>query len=412
MVPVRVDAGSAGGGAPNVKRAVAANAAVLAGVRVLAPSLSLLLVIAVSRKLGAEGLGRYSLAYAFLGLFGLLAPAGLPALVTREGARRPEDLGGLLAGALVLSGGVSAALTAGMLVLAGSYDPATQQALVILSWGLLPTAASTCLDAAFLAMERTAPMAWACLVEHVVKVGLGLGWLWAGGGLNAVLAAAVLGKALACVVSWGWMEGLGVKLSRPESVHALAHEAPVFALSAVSATLYWRVDVFLLSWLRGVAEVGYYTAAYRVLDAAILLPQSLCQALYPRMAAGAAEDADRRWLWTLTAPLAVAVALGARPLVERLYGARLEAAAPVLAILIWTAVPYAWNRYQAYRLVAADRQTTDLAINLMLLLANVTLNLALIPRHGALGAAVVTLATAVLYGAVQRACLRRGAAPV
>jgi len=199
-------------------------------------------------------------------------------------------------------------------------------------------------------------------------------------------------------------------MERPESLRALAVEMPVFASSAVCATLYWRVDVFLLSWLRGVGEVGCYTAAYRVLDAAILLPQSLCQAWYPGLATGKAQDNSGRWLAILTAPPALAIAVGAGPLVGLLYGEGLEGAGPVLAVLIWTVVPYAWNRYQAYRLVAADRQTTDLAINLALLAVNVALNLALIPRHGAMGAALVTLATAVGYGAVQRSCLRRGVA--
>jgi len=225
-----------------------------------------------------------------------------------------------------------------------------------------------------------------------------------------VWAAAVLGEALASLVALGWLRRLGVGMERPGSVRALALETPVFACSAVCATLYWRVDVLLLSWLRGVGEVGYYTAAYRVLDAAILLPQSLCQAWYPGLAAGAAQDGYGRWLMALTAPPALAIAVGASQVVVLLYGPGLEGAGPVLAVLIWTAIPYAWNRYRAYRLVASDRQTTDLAINLVLLAVNVALNLALIPRHGAMGAAVVTLATAVAYGAVQRACLRRGVA--
>ncbi len=390
---------------------VLANTAILAAVRVAAPALSLVVVLAVSRRLGAEGLGRYSLAYAFLGLFGLLAAAGLPALLTREGARRPDELGRLLAGAVALSGGVSAVLTLAMLILASGYDPATRQALSILSLALAPMAFCACGEAAFLALERTVPMAVVCLVEQLVKAGLGVAMLWVGSGLNGVLAAAVLGKALAGVVAAGWLGRLGVRMERPESLRALAAETPVFAGSAVCATLYWRVDVFLLSWLRGIGEVGRYTAAYRVLDAAILLPQSWCQAWYPRLATGAAPDGQHRWLLALTALPALAIALGARQAVTLLYGPGLEGAGPVLAVLIWTAVPYAWNRYQAYRLVAADRQTTDLAVNLVLLAVNVALNLALIPGHGAMGAAVVTLATAVGYGAVQRSCLRRGVAP-
>ena len=393
-------------------RATARNALALAGVRVAAPLLSLAVVLAVSRRLGAEGLGRYSVAYAFLGLFGLLSTAGLPALLTREAARRPEEIGRLLGGGLALAGAVGAALGAIMAVAAsaGVYDSETCRALLILSLALVPSAWSACLDAAWLAREQSTPIGAACLAEHAVKVGLGVGLLGAGYGLHAALAAAVAGKWLACAVSAGWLWRTGVRLKAGPGALELAAPAAVLALSAVSATLYWRVDVFLLSYLRGAAETGYYTAAYRLLDAAILLPQSLCQALFPRLAAGTSDRRPEKWLLGLTLTVAAPLALAAGPVIEALYGAALRPAAPVLALLIWTAAPYAGNRYRAYRLVAEDRQRTDLGINLALLGVNAAANLLLIPRWGAAGAALVTLGTAILYGAVQSVCLRRAAA--
>jgi O-antigen/teichoic acid export membrane protein len=379
------------------------NAAVLAAVRTAAPALSLLLVAGISRRLGAEGLGCYSLAYAVLGLFGLLAPAGLPALLTREGARRPHELGRLLTSGLALSGVVSGALTAVMLALAALGEPSTHQSLSILSLALIPTAWSACLEAACLARERTAPIAAACAAEHLVKVGLALSLVAWGFGVGAVLAAAVLGRTLACVVMILFLD---VRVVPGVELRSLAAQTPVFALSALCASLYWRVDVLLLSWLRGVAEVGRYTAAYRVLDAAILLPQSLCLAVFPRLSSGKRDPGAGRWLVGVTVPIAVLATACAGLVVELLYGPQLAGAAPVLSILIWTAVPYAWGRLQACRLVAAGRQTTDLAVNLALLGVNAGLNLALIPRYGASGAAVATLTCSLLYGAVQFACLR------
>ncbi len=232
-----------------------------------------------------------------------------------------------------------------------------------------------------------------------------------------VLAAAVLGKFAACAMLAHSIRGRGVALSFGQldrsCLGALATRAPVFALSAVCATLYWRIDVLLLARLRGVTEVGYYTAAYRLLDLAILLPQSLCQAVFPRVAADAALEPKRRGavlrlLLLCTAPAAAVVTLLARPLLRLLYGADFTVAAPVLSLLIWTCVPYAWTRYHAGVLVANERQNLDLSINAGLLAANAALNLALIPRHGAMGAAFVTLTTAWGYALVQLACLKTG----
>lgn len=407
-----------------MKRKVAANAAVLAALRVGAPLCSLAIVLAVSRRLGAEGLGRYSLAYAYLALFSLLGPLGLPSLLTREGARDRTGLGRLLSSSVLLGGAVSLALTLLMAAIGGvtGYDAATSRALLILSAGILPSTCLICFEAVFLALEDTTPIALAALAEHAAKVGLGLAALVSGRGINAVLAAAVLGRFAACGVSIGLLRRRGVRVSLAAdvaSLKSLATLAPVFAATSVCATLYWRIDVLLLSRLRSVAEVGYYTAAYRLLDLATLLPQSLCQALYPRVAGDRAGES--RWrpvalasLLLLTAPVALAVTIAARPLLRLLYRPDFVAAAPALVPLIWTAVPWAWARYHACLLVANDRQNADLAINAAMLAVNAALNLALIPSRGMQGAAQVTLATALLYGLVQLGYLKRRAlrAPV
>jgi len=398
---------------------VLTNAAVLAALKLGAPLCSLLLVLAVSSRLGAEGLGRYSLAYAFLTLFGLCGPLGLPSLLTREGARNSQYLGRLLGSGLLLGGSLSLLLTVAMggLGRALHYDPQTTRSLAVLGLALAPSTFLTYFDAAFLALQRTLPMAVAAIAEQALKVGAGIILLVSGYGLDAVLAAAVAGRVLACLISIAWLRRLGVSRAlRPNlgALRMMVSQAPVFALSAVCATLYWRIDVFLLSKLRTLTEVGLYTAAYRVLDLAILLPQSLCHALFPGMAADPAGEAARRaralaWLGLLTIPVALAVTAVAFPLLGLLFGSAIAPAAPTLSILIWTAVPYAWSRYFAHLLVAAGRQRTDLAINAAILAVNTGMNLAAIPRHGGKGAAVVTLATALLYGAAQFACLRRGA---
>ena len=389
-----------------MKARLAVNTATLAILKIAAPVCSLALVLGVSRSLGAGGLGRYSLAYAYLAVFGLLGPLGLPSLLTREGARRPAELGRLLSAGMVLGGAVSLALTVAMAAICRvlGYDPATTRALLVLSSAVLPSTWLAYSDAAFLALEQTPPIAVASLVEHAAKVGLGLAALLAGYGLDTVLAAAVAGRVAACAVSIVLLRRRGVRIclrTGLASLRSLAVQAPVFALSAVCATLYWRIDVFLLSHLRDVSEVGYYTAAYRILDLVILLPQSLCQAMYPQLAAGLRRAAPLWWLTLLTAPAAVVVTALASPVLRLLYGAEFLVAAPTLGILIWTAVPYAWNRYHACLLVSAGLQQADLAINASLLAVNVALNLALIPRYGPRGAAVVTLVTAICYGAAQ-----------
>ncbi|HZS50107.1 MAG TPA: flippase [Bryobacterales bacterium] len=395
---------------------VAGNALVLAALKGISPLISMLLLMVICRRLGAEGMGRYALAYAYLNVFILLGSLGLPTLLTREGARHSHSLSALLASAMALTGALSLALTALMTALAvlSDFDVQTVRAMIVLSLAIAPSICLSCYEAAFLSREETLPIALAALAENVFKAGLGIAAVLTGCGIDAVLAAAVAGRVAACGLSFVLLRRRGILVTWTANVGSarkLAAQTPVFALSSVCATLYWRADIFLLSRLRPLSEVGCYAAAYRILDMAILPPQSLCQALYPRIARDSQTAATGRnpallGLALVTIPLAAAVTCLAPALPRLLYGRAFWTAAPTLMILIWTTVPYAWNRYHANVLLAHDSQRADLLINVTLLALNIALNLILIPRYGANGAAAVTLASAILYGAAQARYLK------
>src|SRR5262245_34776461 len=182
---------------------IAKNTTVLILLRVVTPLLSLALVAAVSRFLGADGLGRYSLAFTFLLFFNTIAPLGLHALITREGARDGVALDTILANAIVLGTVGSIASMLLMMAVGGmlGYDAATRSAMALLSLALLPSALGAYFDAAFAALERMECIALTTLADNAFKIGLGLTVLLLGYGLDAVILAAVVARFLACVVS-------------------------------------------------------------------------------------------------------------------------------------------------------------------------------------------------------------------
>lgn len=410
---------SAPAGDPRLR--VAKNTAVLLALRVGMPLVSVAVVLAVSRCLGTDGLGRYTLAFTFLYFFNTLAPLGLYALITRDGARDRAHLEGLLGNAVILGTGSSLLLTVTMAVLGRhlGYDDATQSALILLSLSILPATLVTFFEGTFAALERMEYIALETLAENAVKVGVGVILLWTGYGLAAVMGAAVAGRVLACIISMGLLRRAGVRLRWVvdlDVLRSLVGAAPTFLLISIFATLYWRIDVFMLSQLRPVEDVGYYGAAYRLLELAMVVPQSLCLALYPQMAHAAHTNpaalaplgrAALRYLTALTLPAALCTTLLAGPMLALLYGEPLRAAAYTLSVLIWTVVPYAWVRYHAYVLVAAEHQRVDLALNVVMSITNIVLNLILIPIYGHLGAAVATFVSICLYGAGQYTYLRR-----
>jgi O-antigen/teichoic acid export membrane protein len=399
----------------------ARNTAVLLAIRVGGPMLSMALVAVVSRALGAEDLGRYTLASAFLYFFNTVAPLGLYAIVTRDGARDRKALQALLAGSLVLGVASGLVTTAAMAVLASmlGYDPATRVVLVLASLTILPSTLVTLYEGAFTAAERMELIAASSGTDTLLKVLFGIAAIVGGLGLPGVMLAAIAARVASVGVAMVLGRRLGLRVGwavERALVQRLATAAPTFLLIAVFATLYWRIDVLMLSRMGTVEDVGYYGAAWRLLEFAMIVPQSLCLALYPQMAGAASSnpqalgglaDTARRYLAALSLPLAVCATVVAGPVLALLYGAPFAGAAPTLVVLMWTLVPYGWVRYNAYVLVAADRQHVDLVLNVCMAAINVALNLVWIPAYGPFGAALATLVSVCAYAVAQGWYLRR-----
>lgn len=400
---------------------VAKNTLVLVALRILMPALAVGLVLMLSRYLGVEGLGRYTLAFSFLYLFNAVAPLGLGAIITRDGARDRGRLDAMLSNAMTLGVITSVALTLVMAVLAYllDYDNGTRMAIVILSLALVPCTIGIFQDSTFVALERMDYLAFGTLAEYVVKVGGGMFLLFLGYGLNAVLLLAVVGRVMGCIISSMLLRRLECRVRwnlDPDTIRELLKLAPTFLLIGIFATLYWRIDIFMLSKLQPVEEVGYYGAAWRVLELAMVLPQSLCLSLYPQISAHALNDLPQlrkigatamRYLFALSLPAAIGVTMLAEPILQLLYGESFRAAAYTLSVLILTLVPYGVVRYHAYVLVGANHQRVDLALNVVMSLLNVLLNLILIPRYGHLGAAIATFVAICVYGIIQYGYLMR-----
>jgi O-antigen/teichoic acid export membrane protein len=396
-------------------RRVAQNTAVLIAMRVGLPAISLILVFALSRLLGAEGLGRYSLVFSVLFFFNTVTPLGLGAIITREGARDPSTLEATVPHAMVLGLLASLPMTLLMAWLGSilDYDAKTSLDLKILSLVVFPCTAGLFYESAFIALQRIEYVAAGMLIDHGIKVGGGMVALFLGWGLEWVLAMSVLSRVLSWAASAAMLRRCGIRLRwryDGKVLRELASTAPTFMLISIFATLYWRIDTYMLSKLQPMDQVGFYSAAYRILDLAIVVPNSLCLAVYPHMIALIANDARQlkelsarmtRYFLAMGLPMGVCSMIVGDGVLRLLYGASFGVAANTLSVLMWTLFVYGFMRYNAYLLVASDRQNVDLAFNFLMMLINIGLNAVLIPRYSHLGAAIATFVAICIYAGVQ-----------
>lgn len=179
-------------------------------------------------------------------------------------------------------------------------------------------------------------------------------------------------------------------------------EVAPLGLAVLLSALYFRCDVYFLEWTHGLEAVGVYNAAFRIVEALRLFPAAALAVAYPVLC----RAADLRPLGLLSGLLgaaslvmAVAVALPAESLLALIYGAAFAVGAPALRVLA-LCVPFFFVNYAlTHQVIAWQPARTYLAIATAALAVNLAGNVALIPAHGMIGAALSTLITeAVVTG--------------
>jgi O-antigen/teichoic acid export membrane protein len=403
--------------APGAAR-ILRNTAWTVGSELAARALGFLAVVYLASRLGTDGFGKLGFAQAVLVYFSLFSEFGIRVLGTRTLARERERVRErvapfLWARLLLLAAG-AVALAALWLVLP---KPPVVKQLIVLYWlSLVP--AAFFLDWVYWALERMALPALASLLRAALYLGLLLALVRGPGDLLDVAGAnlaAAIAVSLALGAAFVWRQGW----PRPrlgEPLRLIAQAVPI-GIGAVMVQIYYNLDTVCLGLMRTDAEVGQYTAAYKIVLVAYALGGAFPQMVFPALAKAFHEDESRaRQLFgfalRLTLAAAFPVALGgvllSGDLLGWVYSADFGPAAPAFRILLATLFFMLAGNLYGSTVLACDRQRRYVAVVTAGAALNTVLNLLAIPRYGMLGAAGATLATEVVVFAGMNASLPEG----
>jgi O-antigen/teichoic acid export membrane protein len=206
--------------------------------------------------------------------------------------------------------------------------------------------------------------------------------------------------------------------SRARLVVLLRQSLP-YALVILLMTAYTRLDAVLLERLLpdGKVHADVYAGAYRLLDASNMLGYLFATLLLPMFARMLGQREPVRPLvalsfkliWAGSVTLAAAVCFARADLIGLMMPARATAYRwDTLGVLIWTFVPVS-TTYIFSTLLTADQRLREMnRFFIAGIVFDVALNLWLIPRYQAFGAAIATLATqAFIAAAMVWLCARQ-----
>jgi O-antigen/teichoic acid export membrane protein len=384
---------------------IARNTSLLTIGQIISYGESAIYAILVARYLGAEGLGILNFGVSLIAIFSVIVNFGLGTLTTREVARDRSKASKYLANVIpiqVLLAFTSISLIV-VLVNAIGYPQQTIYVVYILSVGLIVSTLSSLFLAIFQAFEELKFQAMVLVITSVAAL--------CGALIVIQLHLNVVAFALFALVS----SGIGLafvyaicvrRFFKPyleadfDFWRSALKEAWPMAATAMSVMIFFRIDVVMISLIQGTTAVGFYSIAYTLSEASLVVPSMFVVSLLPILSKLHQDPKQSfqdtcaqviRYLLYLALPMALFVTMWAKPIVSFLYGARFDPSVAALQILIWSAAIMYVSMVLGTALVAANLQKLSMKLNLLQAALNISLNVLLIPKYSYFGASFATV---------------------
>ncbi|MDB9535742.1 flippase [Dolichospermum planctonicum CS-1226] len=392
-------------------RGIIANTGWLFADRILRMGVGLFVGVWVARYLGVQQFGIFNYAAAFVALFNTLSTLGLDAIVVRSIVREPEKRAEILGTAfwLKLFGGVAALILAiSSIMLVRHDDQLTISLVAILSSAGIFQAFDT-IDLWFQSQVQSKYTViaknTAFVITALVKVALIsfhaplIAFAWAGlgevslGAIGLIISYRVRGYS-----PWLWPWNLPL-------AKTLLKESWPLILSGLAIMVYVKIDQIMLGQMVGDKAVGLYSSATRISEVWYFIPTTIVSSVAPAIYAAKKEASEAmyyrqikqlfRILSLLSVTIAVPMSFLSTPIITMLFGSSYALAGTILAIHIWAALFVFMGVGASPWFIAEGLTKLPFQRTLLGAIANVLLNLILIPMCAGVGASI---ATVISYG--------------
>ncbi len=183
--------------------------------------------------------------------------------------------------------------------------------------------------------------------------------------------------------------------------------ASVFALIEILGIIYNKTNVFFIESYTGVNGVAYYSATFNIIDEISVLAseQFLGWVIFPLLAAFWTRDRDRSgrlvkatslWLFAFGLPIMFFMYAEAPLIIGLVYPSEYKDAIWMQQYLVWTIVLSFENNLFAYLMMVAGKVNVLLIFSIFTTIANLALNVVLVPSTGLLGGCLVIIFTKLL----------------
>lgn len=188
-----------------------------------------------------------------------------------------------------------------------------------------------------------------------------------------------------------------------------------FALTGLFYTIYYSIDIVMITHFASTYDTGLYNSAYKLINVLTLFYSIYTAVIFPVMSKLFKDQKDIlklsfvksiKYLSLVTIPIAVFTSIYGYDIIA-IYGSEFTEAGGVLKILIWTVCFLFINGACSMILNASHEEYSVTKIYSIAAVFNVILNLILIPKYSVYGASVATVLSEILILILELYMIRK-----
>ena len=364
------------------------------------------IIVYLARTLLPSGFGKINFALIVISYFGLISNMGLSTLGVREIAKDHNKLKKYIENIVSLR--VILGIISYLFLLLFVFllpKPLELKALILL-YGLSIFSSALFIDWVFKGIERMEMVAFA----RIIQVGLYLVFifLWIKGPEDITKIPIFHFLSLSLVILF-----LGSILKKENFVpkidikfwKKILKEAFPIGFSVVMVQIYYNIDIVILGFLRENEEVGWYSAAYRIVLFVLGFAFFFGESIYPSLSQISRKNshitkkfitATLKIVLLAGLPITTALFILGPNIISYIYGANYYPSIITFQVLVWSILTVFCSIPFAYSLLAFGKQKYYMYSVSLGALLNIILNISLIPRYGIMGASVATIISGIL----------------
>jgi len=361
----------------------------------------------LTRYLGQEGFGNFTLVFAYLSLFGILADFGLQLTMVRELAKKeslPKKIYGTYFWLKVFLVIIST-LLAIICLLFFPYSRFLKIGIIVASMGVAVGVLNTYGAVIFQANLRLDLVTAVDVLTKIITTIFIVLFVLLKSSFYSILVTILIGNLAGTILIIFLIKKLitfNLVFNLNLAKKLIIQSFPVGFIS-VLALFYFKIDTLILSIFRGANEVGIYGLAYKIIENLLVLWGFYIATLYPLLSNLLSKrktiEAVELWRKSLLISLgfsATIIVIGYifAPLVIQILGGR-EFGGSVIAlrILLFSLPLFFVNNLFYHTFLAKNETRWPLLAISSSLIFNLILNLIFIPKWGYIAAAFNTLIT-------------------